>query len=147
MTTETDLAEAVTEALFARDHAAQSLGIAIEAAGPGHARLSMRVRDDMLNSFGVCHAGFISALADSAAGYAANSHNLNATTGSSQIEFLAPVEPGDRLVATAWESLVSGRRALHDVRVTNQRDEVVASSRHRSVLMGGQVLGEMKAGD
>ena len=61
--------------MFARDRASQGLGMRIVAIRPGHAALTMTVRDDMLNGFDICHGGFITTLADSAFAFACNSHN------------------------------------------------------------------------
>ena len=58
------MARACAEAMWPDDRAAQSLGISLDEVGPGHATLSMRVRDDMVNGHGTCHGGFIFALAD-----------------------------------------------------------------------------------
>ena len=75
--TEQALAEAVAEAMYARDPAVRAFGIRIDHVAPGHARLSMPVREDMLNGHGLCHGGMIFTLADSAFAYACNSRNQN----------------------------------------------------------------------
>jgi len=48
----------------------QYLGLHLEAAGPGWARMSMRLRPDVMNPFDAVHGGSICALIDSAAGSA-----------------------------------------------------------------------------
>ena len=60
------VAEEVGAKLLAQDAAVQSLGITLDSIGPGHARLVMKVRDDMINGAGICHGGLITTLADSA---------------------------------------------------------------------------------
>lgn len=45
----------------------QYLGLHLETAGPGWARMSMQLRQDVMNPFGVVHGGSICALIDSAA--------------------------------------------------------------------------------
>jgi acyl-CoA thioesterase len=70
------LAEAVAAAMFARDPASQGLGMRVDAIAPGYARMSMAIREDMLNGHRTCHGGFIFTLADSAFAFACNSHNL-----------------------------------------------------------------------
>ena len=46
------------------------LGLHLEAAGPGWARMRLALRPDVMNPFGVVHGGSVAALIDSAAGSA-----------------------------------------------------------------------------
>ena len=69
------VAEAVRDAMYASDRAAQALGITVEAIGPGFARCRMTVREDMLNGHGTCHGGLTFTLADTAFAYACNAYN------------------------------------------------------------------------
>lgn len=41
----------------------------------GRATISMRVRDDMVNGFGLCHSGYVAALANSAFAFACNTYH------------------------------------------------------------------------
>ena len=47
------------EKMFASDKASQALGIEIVIPDVGAAVATMRVRDDMLNGFDICHGGFV----------------------------------------------------------------------------------------
>jgi acyl-CoA thioesterase len=71
------LAEAVAASMFERDPASQGLGMKIDAVAPGYARMSMPVREDMLNGHGSCHGGFIFTLADSAFAWRRLHHRLS----------------------------------------------------------------------
>ena len=53
------LAAAVREGMYARDRAAQALGIAVEAIAPGAAVCRMVVRDDMVQGHATCHGGIV----------------------------------------------------------------------------------------
>ena len=66
-------ADAVGAHLFANDRASKAMGMRIVAISEGAAFLEMKVRDDMLNGFDICHGGFITTLADSAFAFACNS--------------------------------------------------------------------------
>jgi acyl-CoA thioesterase len=135
------LAEAVGVALFARDIAAQSLGMTLEAVAPGVARLAMRVRDDMLNGHGMCHGGLIFTLADTAFAYACNSRNDSAVAAAAEIQFLSPGRAGEILVAVARERTLSGRVGVYDVDVTDRASgRIVAVFRGRSQRIAGTVL-------
>jgi acyl-CoA thioesterase len=126
------LADRVGAGMFAADAASSGLGMRIEAMGPGYARLSMSVRADMLNGFKICHGGFITTLADSAFAFACNSSNELTLAAGILVDFVAPAEEGDLLMAEAKEVVLSGRTGIYDVTVTNQRGKIVAVLRGRS---------------
>ena len=50
-----ELAQAVGTVMYAGDAASQGLDMKIEEMAPGYARLTMRVRADMLNGHKPCH--------------------------------------------------------------------------------------------
>lgn len=110
-----EVADAVRDAMYARDRAAQALGITVEAIGPGFARCRMPVRDDMLNGHGTCHGGLTFTLADTAFAYACNSYNRTTVALGAQISFTAPARQGDVLIATARERSRAGRTGVYDV--------------------------------
>jgi uncharacterized protein (TIGR00369 family) len=56
---------------FARQAAMRTIGAEIAHVAPGEVDLRMAHRDDLTQQHGFIHAGIISALADSACGYAA----------------------------------------------------------------------------
>jgi acyl-CoA thioesterase len=132
-------ARAVGEAMWARDRASQELGMALEEVRPGYARVSMRVRPDMLNGHGTCHGGLLFALADSAFAFACNSHGVVTVASGCTIEFLAPAAEGDELVAVAEERSRAGRHGVYDVDVRRPDGGVVATFRGRSTSLGKEV--------
>lgn len=138
--TEQALAEAVAEAMYARDPAVRAFGIRIDHVAPGHARLSMPVREDMLNGHGLCHGGMIFTLADSAFAYACNSRNQNTVASGCTIDYLAPGQCGDVLVAEAVEQSLTGRTGVYDIAVSNQDGKRIALFRGRSHSIKGEVL-------
>lgn len=120
------------QAMFERDAASQALGMRLEESRPGYARVSMPVRADMIQGHATCHGGFVFALADSAFAFACNSHGGTVVAAGCSIEFLNPAALGDQLSAEAQELGLSGRSGVYDVKVTNQRGELVAAFRGRS---------------
>ena len=134
------LAEAVAEAMFARDRASQALGMRIVAVAPGEATLSMRVRADMVNGHAICHGGLIFTLADSAFAFACNSYNLATVASGCTIEFLAPAREGDVLTANAVERSAEGRTGVYDIDVTNHDGNVIALFRGKSYRIRGNVV-------
>ena len=134
-------ASAVGEAMYARDTASQALGMALEQVRPGYARLRMAVRADMLNGHGSCHGGIVFALADSAFAFACNSHDVVTVASSCSIEFLAPAQEGDELVAEAEERFREGRNGVYDVNVRRGDGSLIATFRGRSASTRQSVLG------
>jgi acyl-CoA thioesterase len=131
------LAERIAAVIEREDRASRLLGMRLLEVGPGRARLSMRVTQEMVNGQSVCHGGLIFSLADSSFGYACNTHNQRALAASCSIDFLAPAQLGDELTAEAQEAAHAGRTRLYDVRVTNQAGELVALFRGKSATVKG----------
>ena len=125
-------ADAVGAHLFANDRASKAMGMRIVAISEGAAFLEMKVRDDMLNGFDICHGGFITTLADSAFAFACNSTGEMTVAAGLTVDFLAPAKAGDVLTARAFEVVQSGRTGVYDITVTNQRGEQVAMVRGRA---------------
>jgi acyl-CoA thioesterase len=133
------VAEQSAQAMYARDRASQALGMRLVAVRPGWARLTMRVRPDMVNGHDVCHGGLVFALADSAFAFACNTYNENTVAAAAAIDFLAAVRAGDELTAEAAELWRTRRNGIYEITVTNQRGERVALFRGRSYRIDGQV--------
>ncbi len=133
------LAEAAAAAMQPRDRASQALGVKLLEVGPGSARMQMAVRADMANVHDTCHGGLIFTLADSTFAYACNSHNRNAVAVTCIIEYLRPARVGDLLTASGREQGLEGRNGVYDIRVENQRGELVALFRGKSTQVKGEV--------
>ncbi len=133
------LAELAGKTMYERDPASQALGMTLDAIRPGYARMTMRVRKDMLNGHATCHGGYIFMLADSAFAFACNSHNFNTVGAGCTIDYLAPAREGELLVAEAVEQALLGKTGVYDVTVTNQDGRKVALFRGKSHRVGGMV--------
>jgi acyl-CoA thioesterase len=134
------LAELAGKAMYERDPASQKLGMTLDEIRPGYARMSMRVRDDMLNGHSTCHGGYIFMLADSAFAFACNSHNFVTVGAGCTIDYLAPGREGDLLTAEATEQALSGKTGVYDIVVTNQEGRKVALFRGKSHRISGHVI-------
>ena len=132
-----EIAERCTEVMWPDDHAARGLGMKIEAVSPGTATLSMSVRPDMVNGHGICHGGFIFAVADSAFAYACNSFNHRTVAAGVDINFLAPAHLGDLLTARGQARQQAGRSGVYDIEVTNQANKLIAVFRGRAARIKG----------
>lgn len=126
------LAERSAASMYANDRASQALGMRVVEVRPGYAKLSMLVRDDMLNGHASCHGGLIFSLADSAFAFSCNSHGGIVVAAAASIDFLAPARGGDELIAEAVERWRSKRNGIYEVTVANQRGDTIALFRGRS---------------
>ncbi len=145
MNTETDelvLAKACSEHMHRDDRCSQMLGMTVDESRPGYARLNMRVRKEMLNSYGNCHGGMIFTLADSAFAHACNTRNHVSVAVSCQVEFLVAVTAGQILIAEAVEQYLQGKNGVYDVRVTSNDDTLVALFRGKSRAVRGVLVTE-----
>ncbi len=113
------------------------LGVEIVEAGPGRTRFRMTVQPEHANSFDYFHGGLIFTLADLTFGFTCNAAGQRAVTASANMEFLAPVELGDRILSEAIEVHREGRTGLYDVRIWREIDDVtVAMIRGRMRIVG-----------
>lgn len=136
-------ARKVGETMFAVDTASKdTMGMELLACEPGRAVMRMAVQPLHLNGHQICHGGFIFTLADSTFAFACNSHNRNAVAAGCSIEFLRPAHAGDVLTCEGAEQTLSGRHGIYDMRVNNQRGEVVAMFRGKSAVIAGNVFPE-----
>ena len=131
-------ADHVAVAMMREDRACQALGIAVASIAPGRAVMTMTVRPDMLNGFGICHGGLIATLADSAFAYACNAYNELTVASGFAVDLLAPGRLGDVLTARCHEVSRSGRTGVYDCEVRNQRGERIAVFRGRSYAAKGR---------
>jgi acyl-CoA thioesterase len=131
---------AVADALFERDACSQALGVEIVSVSSGGCVARMPVRTDMCNGFAIGHGGITFLLADTAMAFASNADNEVALASSAEIDWLAPVDDGDVLTATAERRWSNGRSTVWDVTVTNAAGAMVAMMRGRTRTVGRPVL-------
>ena len=134
------LAKAAAEVMWRDDNASKWLGMKVEDVRPGFARMSMTVLPNMVNGHNLCHGGLIFTLADSTFAFACNSHNQRAVAAGGSIEFLAPAFLGDVLTAEGVEQSLQGRTGVYDMRVTNQKGELIALFRGKSATIKGRLV-------
>jgi acyl-CoA thioesterase len=140
------LAAKVGQTMFAADRASREfMRMELVNCEPGRAVMRMAVREEMLNGHEICHGGFIFTLADSTFAFACNSRNLATVAAGCSIEFLKPGKLGDVLTCEGVEQMLQGRHGIYDMKVTNQRGEVVAMFRGKSAQIRGHVVAEDEA--
>ncbi|HEY8593141.1 MAG TPA: hydroxyphenylacetyl-CoA thioesterase PaaI [Sphingomicrobium sp.] len=138
--TEDELARRVAECMLAAEGTGPAWGIVIEEARAGYARLSMKVRGDMLNGHGIVHGGMVFALADTAFAYVCNGRNEKTVAAQASVTFLASAEEGQTLVAEAEEVATSGRSGVTRVSVRTTEGRTIAEFTGTSRTVGGAVV-------
>jgi acyl-CoA thioesterase len=118
------------------DRASAALGMTLVADEPGRAVVSMVVREDMTNGFGITHGGLVFALADTAFAIACNEDEQVTVAAGAEISFLSSTVAGQELTATAVRRTRSGRTGIYDVTIVDDAGVVVAEFRGRSFTTG-----------
>jgi acyl-CoA thioesterase len=108
------------------DPFSELLGLEVEEASRGSARLRATVLAEHVNQHGTVHGGFVFALADTALAVAANSHGPEAVAIAASISYTRPAEVGDVLVAEAEEVSRSARVASYRISVRSGEELIAA---------------------
>jgi acyl-CoA thioesterase len=109
-----------------------TLGIELRDLGPGSATTALTVTDDLVNFHGTPHGGAIYSLADAAFAAASNSHGETAVALETNISYLAAVDVGTTVLATATETHLTRRTGEYEVVLTTEDDgERLATFRGR----------------
>ncbi len=114
---------------FDRQGAMRLIGARIAALGPGYCAIELPFRPDLTQQHGYIHAGIVSAIADSAGGYAGFTlfpSDSSVLTVEYKLNLLAPAS-GERLIAEA-EVVKPGRT------LAITRGEVYAEAAGRRTL-------------
>ena len=115
--------------MMKEDKFSQWMGIDILESEPGYVKLSMTIRDEMVNGFGICHGGITFSLADSALAFASNSRGSVSVALENNINYTKKINVGDTLTAKT-EEIQNGRTiGVYKIRITNQNDDLVADFR------------------
>lgn len=123
---ETPLHEQVLDQMLQDDAFSKWLGIKLIEVDEGYSRISMVVRPEMVNGFGIAHGGIAFSLADSAFAFACNNRNNLSVALDVTISFIKAVHIDDELFAEAKE-IHSGRSTgVYLITVTNQHNSTIA---------------------
>lgn len=115
-------------AALRREPWARELGVEYLELEPGHCRVALTLKPEMLNHQGTPHGGVIFSLADVAFGAACNARGGGTWVALSMtISFLSAAPPGSRLVAEARERRHGRRAGFYDVLVSTHAGVPVAA--------------------
>ena len=111
--------------MLSLDPFSQWLGIEILECELGRCRVAMTVRKEMLNSMNKAHGGITYSLADTAFGFAANTHGKFAVSIETSINHIEAVNEGDYLVAESIIEKVNNKLGFNIIEV-KRGNEMVA---------------------
>jgi acyl-CoA thioesterase len=115
---------------------ARFLGMKLVELGPGHAKVTMKLKPEHQNFNGYVFGGVVACLADQAYAYGANSLNFPSVAAQFNIHFMSAPEADDTLTAEC-RVLRSGRRAAtSEMTVTNQTGKLIAKATGVTVPVG-----------
>ena len=115
----------IFEMMMEKDSFTAWLGATCIEVGDGFCCLTMTIRTEMCNGFGIAHGGITYSLADSALAFASNSHGWKALSIETAISHLQPLYTGDVITAIAKEKSLGKKIAVYEVTIT-KGDEAVA---------------------
>ena len=93
--------DAIPYKMLSQDAYSIWLGIEILECEIGRCKVAMTIRKDMLNSMGKAHGGISYSLADTAFGFAANTHGKYAVSIETSINHIEALVEGDYITAEA----------------------------------------------
>ena len=117
--------EKIPHKMLNQDAFSTWLGIEIIDCEVGRCKVGLTVRKEMLNSMNKAHGGISYSLADTAFGFAANTHGKYAVSIESSINHIEALNEGDYLVAESVIESVKNRLGFNIVEV-KKNDELVA---------------------
>jgi acyl-CoA thioesterase len=123
------LAEHVVHGMVAKDLFSEWLGVEVLEIAPCRSTVRMRVRNEMVNGFGVSHGGIAYSLADSALAFAANTNGRVTVAIENAVSYPQAAHVGDVLTAVAEQEAETGNLAFYRVIVRNQNEVVVSTFR------------------
>lgn len=113
------------EYLSTKDRFAANSGCRLEEIGDGYARAMMEVTPEHLNAGGVCQGGAYFTLADIAIAAVMNARGQLTFGVENNIVYVKSAVAGDTLTAEATEVVNHHKLPYVDVRITNQRGELL----------------------
>ncbi|MBA2250068.1 MAG: hydroxyphenylacetyl-CoA thioesterase PaaI [Chitinophagaceae bacterium] len=102
------------------------MGLEVLEVREGYSKVQMKIREEMINGFGIVHGGLAFSLADSAFAFACNNRNIISVALDVTITFTKAVNVGDVLIGEAKENHNGRNVGVYLVTITNQHNKQVA---------------------
>lgn len=116
----------IVDKMLSEDKFSQWLGIEKVLVEKGHCILKMKIREEMVNGFGIAHGGIAFSFADSALAFASNAYGRLSVALECSISFAVAVNVNDELICEAKELSLTNKIGTYHMEITNQKKEKVA---------------------
>lgn len=113
----------IVNRMLEKDAFSKWLGIELLELKEGYCKLSLVVREEMLNGFAIAHGGITYSLADSALAFASNTKGKQAVSIETSISHIQKTKVGDVIIAEADEVTRNEKLAHYSVRLYLQNNE------------------------
>jgi len=117
--------ETIPHKMLSLDPFSTWLGIEILECEIGRCKVALTIRKDMLNSMDYAHGGISYSLADTAFGFAANTHGKYAVSIETSINHIEALNEGDYIVAESVIEKVNNKLGFNIIEV-KRGDDLVA---------------------
>ncbi len=115
----------IVNKMMENDAFSRWLGMSVDHISEGQCTLSMTVRAEMLNGFGIAHGGITYSLADSALAFASNSYGRQSVSIDTNINHIETLSEGDVITATAMENALKNKFGFYTIEIKKD-NKVVA---------------------
>lgn len=115
----------IVHKMFDNDAFSQWLGITIETIEEGTCTLSMTIRKEMTNGFGIAHGGITYSLADSALAFASNSLGRQSVSIDTSINHIEMLKEGDFIKAIAKQDALKNKFGFYTIEIKKE-NKIVA---------------------
>ncbi len=119
-------ANKIVDKMLAEDKFSAWLGIEKVVLKEGHCILKMKIRDEMVNGFGISHGGIAFSLADSALAFASNAYGRVSVALECSISYAIALKVGDEITCETKELSITNKTATYHIEISNQNKEKVA---------------------
>ena len=116
---------AIPEKMLSQDAFSSWLGIEILEVSLGKCKVGLKIRREMLNSMQKAHGGITYALADTAFGFAANTHGNYAVSIETSINHIEALHENDYITAESIVEVTKNKLGFHIVEL-KKGEQIVA---------------------
>jgi acyl-CoA thioesterase len=115
----------IPEKMLSQDAFSSWLGIEILEISLGKCKVGLKIRKEMLNSMQKVHGGITYALADTAFGFAANTHGNYAVSIETSINHIEALHENDYITAESIVEVTKNKLGFHIVEL-KKGEQIVA---------------------
>jgi len=118
----------IVDNMMKEDFFSQWLGITILEQKHGYCKLSLIIRKNMLNGFGIAHGGITYSLADSALAFASNSKGKKSVSIETSISHIVSLKENDEIIAETFCETETEKLGHYTIKIClkNQPEKIVA---------------------